>query len=278
MIPNQRALKFNRWIPESLIEGFGDYCQAYVDDIIIFPNNIDYHHHHHYHHHNKVLGRIISQEGIRVKDSKVEAILNIDYPKTIKEVRSLLSACNIYSYIDASDIGTTDCVLTQFDDSGLENTILYDHSKFTKEQQVYTATNREFLALLHVLENKLSEFNFEIRHIRGEIKAKDYTKSWLDIVQKRGDVVEINKLLYLVDPKTDCKRLILIDENQITKLLEAHSTTYILPITKESYLKRNMVIKITDNTSSTLQGMNLPKTDNKFNSVFVIVDRLIKQK
>ncbi|KAN0045075.1 hypothetical protein ACTA71_006603 [Dictyostelium dimigraforme] len=422
---------FNRWI-QSLIEGFSDYCQAYVDDIIIFSNTID----DHYKHINNVLdklkenqvfltkdkakffqakviflGHIVSQEGIRVKDSKVEAILNIDYPKTIKEVRSLLGAVNFYRkfipnysdltfslteltkskekiviitdeikkdidklketlsnapilskpdhsktfivYIDASDVGTG-CIITQFDESGLENTILYDSKKFTKEQQAYTATDREFLALLHVLEksfkfnllqeydrstrriirslDKLSEFNFEIRHIRGEdnvvadflsrspqfylewdedftnqikssySKAKDHTKSWLDTKERRY-------------PKTDCKRLILIDRNQITTLLEeAHSTTYSGHIAnyklgeklrKSFYFpkfwdrintfvaqchdcQKNRILKEKHGQLKSLpipaqpwddismDFMNLPETDNKFNSVFVIVDRLSK--
>ncbi|KAN0023193.1 hypothetical protein ACTFIU_011356 [Dictyostelium citrinum] len=451
---------FNRWI-QSLIEEFSDYCQAYVDDIIIFSNSIE----DHYQHIIKVLeklknnqvfltkdkakffqaevtflGHIVSQEGIRVRDSKVEAILSIEYPKTIKEVRSLLGAINFYRkfipnysdltfslteltkskdrivitkeierdidklketlanapiltkpdhnktfivYIDASDVGTG-CVITQFDDNGLENTILYDSKKFTKEQQVYSTTDREFLALLHVLDkyryllvdkkfivytdhlnltyyknmadppkriirslDKLSEFNFEIRHIRGEdnvvadflsrspqfylqwdedftreitpiasySKAKDHVKLWLDTVRKRDDVIEINELLYLIDPKTDCKRLIIIDKNQITMILEeAHSTTYSGHIAsyklgeklrKSFYFpkfwdrinkfvsqchdcQKNRIVKEKHGQLKPLpipaqpwddiamDFMNLPITDNGFDSVLVVIDRLSK--
>ncbi|KAN0040734.1 hypothetical protein ACTA71_009072 [Dictyostelium dimigraforme] len=144
----------------------------------------------------------------------------------------------------------------QFDESGLENTILYDSRKF--EQQAYTTTDREFLALLHVLEkyryllidkkfvvytdhlnltyyknmidppkriirslDKLSEFNFEIRHIRGEDNVV------ADLQIKLNHHIAKQKIIRNHDPKTDCKRLILIDGNQITTLLEeAHSTAY----------------------------------------------------
>ncbi|KAM9993566.1 hypothetical protein ACTFIZ_009422 [Dictyostelium cf. discoideum] len=449
---------FNRWI-QGLIEEFSDYCQAYVDDIIIFSDTLE----EHYQHINNVLeklrdnqvfltkdkanffqseviflGHIVSQDGIRVKDSKVEAIIRIDYPKTIKEVRSLLGAINFYRkfipnysdltfslteltkskdkivitkdierdidklkemlakspiltkpdhdktfivYIDASDVGTG-CVITQFDDSGLENTILYDSKKFTKEQQFYSTTDREFLALLHVLDkyryllvdkkfivytdhlnltyyknmidppkriirslDKLSEFNFEIRHIRGEdnvvadflsrspqfylewdedftkeikqsySKAKDHLKSWLDTIRKRDDVIEINELLYLIDPKTDCKRLIITDKNQITMVLEeAHSTSYSGHIAnyklgeklrKSFYFpkfwerinkfvsqchdcQKNRILREKHGQLKSLpipaqpwddiamDFMNLPKTDSGFDSVLVVIDRLSK--
>ncbi|KAM9975916.1 hypothetical protein ACTFIR_009757 [Dictyostelium discoideum] len=219
---------FNRWI-QSTIEEFCEFCQAYVDDIIIFSDTIEDHYNHIIRVLSKLeanqiyltkdkakffqsevvfLGHTVSMDGIKVKESKVDSISQIEYPRTIKEVRSFLGAVNFYRkfipnysdltfrlteltkskekivvtdeikkdidilknalanapilskpdssktfivYIDASDVGTG-CVITQFDDNGLENTILYDSKKFTKEQQSYTTTDREFLALLHVLE------------------------------------------------------------------------------------------------------------------------------
>ncbi|KAM9957125.1 hypothetical protein ACTFIR_003862 [Dictyostelium discoideum] len=217
-----------RWI-QSTIEEFCEFCQAYVDDIIIFSDTIEDHYNHIIRVLSKLeanqiyltkdkakffqsevvfLGHTVSMDGIKVKESKVDSISQIEYPRTIKEVRSFLGAVNFYRkfipnysdltfrlteltkskekivvtdeikkdidilknalanapilskpdssktfivYIDASDVGTG-CVITQFDDNGLENTILYDSKKFTKEQQSYTTTDREFLALLHVLE------------------------------------------------------------------------------------------------------------------------------
>ncbi|KAM9999479.1 hypothetical protein ACTFIY_000008 [Dictyostelium cf. discoideum] len=58
-------------------------------------------------------------------------------------------------------------------------------------------------------------------------RSKDHLKLWLGTIRKRDYVIEIKELCYLIDSKTDCKRLIIIDKNQITMVLEeAHSTSY----------------------------------------------------
>ncbi|KAM9993581.1 hypothetical protein ACTFIZ_011547 [Dictyostelium cf. discoideum] len=107
-------------------------------------------------------------------------------------------------YIDASDIGTG-CVIMQDDGSGNIRPILYDSCRFSKYQRNYTTTDREFLALINVLDrhgymlkdkrfrlftdhlnltyyeelkeptkriirylDKASEYKFDVIHVRGE--------------------------------------------------------------------------------------------------------------
>ncbi|KAN0044715.1 hypothetical protein ACTA71_006234 [Dictyostelium dimigraforme] len=107
-------------------------------------------------------------------------------------------------YIDASNIGTG-CVIMQDDGNGNIRPILYDSCRFNKYQKNYSTTDREFLALINVLErhgymlkdkrfrlftdhlnltyyeelkeptkriirylDKASEFKFDIIHVKGE--------------------------------------------------------------------------------------------------------------
>ncbi|KAM9985687.1 hypothetical protein ACTFIZ_012341 [Dictyostelium cf. discoideum] len=107
-------------------------------------------------------------------------------------------------YIDASDIGTG-CVIMQDDGNGNIRPILYDSCRFSKYQRNYTTTDREFLALINVLDrhgymlkdkrfrlftdhlnltyyeelkeptkriirylDKASEYKFDVIHVRGE--------------------------------------------------------------------------------------------------------------
>ncbi|EAL60297.1 hypothetical protein DDB_G0294370, partial [Dictyostelium discoideum AX4] len=107
-------------------------------------------------------------------------------------------------YIDASDIGTG-CVIMQDDGNGNIRPILYDSCRFNKFLRNYSTTDREFLALINVLDrhgymlkdkkfrlftdhlnltyyeelkeptkriirylDKASEYKFEVIHVRGE--------------------------------------------------------------------------------------------------------------
>ncbi|KAM9994422.1 hypothetical protein ACTFIZ_007590 [Dictyostelium cf. discoideum] len=188
----------------------------------------------------KFFGHVVSREGFKPVLDKVEAINNLSEPTTVTELRSLLGSCNYlrrfipnYSeltarlaaltaitsapvlakpdfsksfdvYIDASDIGTG-CVIMQDDGNGNIRPILYDSCRFSKYQRNYTTTDREFLALINVLDrhgymlkdkrfrlftdhlnltyyeelkeptkriirylDKASEYKFDVIHVRGE--------------------------------------------------------------------------------------------------------------
>ncbi|KAM9954780.1 hypothetical protein ACTFIW_003380 [Dictyostelium discoideum] len=212
---------FNRWV-QDVIREFKDFAEGYVDDIIVFSNSVEEHIRHLnllltklrankiYLNSKKCLffvpevefvGHTISADGIKVKASKVDAILDIPVPTTIKEVKSFLGSCNYYRkfipryteltfrlteltksrnytklvitdeikkdvadlkkaltsapllkkpdhtrpffvYVDASNVGTG-CMITQRDEDGHEQPILYHSKKFDKYQRSYSTTERE---------------------------------------------------------------------------------------------------------------------------------------
>ncbi|KAN0021499.1 hypothetical protein ACTFIU_010099 [Dictyostelium citrinum] len=167
-------------------------------------------------------------------------------------------------YIDASDIGTG-CVIMQDDGDGNIRPILYDSCRFNKYQKNYSTTDREFLALINVLNRHgtrnsgyldiTSEYKFEIIHVKGEDNniadmlsrdgtfdttwepdfvesiKRDYLEyqekelDWFTTFKKRDDVVEVDGLWYLIDAGTGTKRLLVVGTENIKLILEEAHST-----------------------------------------------------
>ncbi|KAM9973422.1 hypothetical protein ACTFIW_010511 [Dictyostelium discoideum] len=233
---------FNRWI-QSMLGEYENFALAYVDDVVIFSNSLEEHMEHlklvllklqtnsvYLSNHKckffekevEFVGHTLNSEGIMVRNSKVEAILNIPEPTTVKQVRAFIGSCNYYKkfirnfadlthrlieftksktkkvqlddetrndikqlklaltsapllikpdysrpfrvYIDASDHGTG-TMITQTNDNGEDQPVLYYSKKFNKFQKNYSTTDREFLALTNALnkyEYMLIDNHFEV--------------------------------------------------------------------------------------------------------------------
>ncbi|KAM9975543.1 hypothetical protein ACTFIW_012127 [Dictyostelium discoideum] len=107
---------FNKWIQDTMDE-FEMFAAAYVYDIIIFSDTID----EQIKHINALLekfkrnniylsikkckffeseiefvGHTLTSNGIKVKDSKVNAIINLPEPTTVKQDRAFVGTCNYY--------------------------------------------------------------------------------------------------------------------------------------------------------------------------------------
>lgn len=108
---------FQRYINGVLMDCLGEFCRAYVDDIIIYSNSIAEHERHvetvlkrlrdaglqadikkcEFHvTHTKFLGFVISTDGISTDPEKIEAVTQWKTPKTLKGVQSFLGFCNFY--------------------------------------------------------------------------------------------------------------------------------------------------------------------------------------
>jgi hypothetical protein len=108
---------FQRVMDKVLKEGLGTYVFVYIDDIIVFSNNFD---DHIIHLQNvllalreanlkaniekchlclsqlKILGKVISSEGIKTDPEMIEAMVNFPAPSSAKHVKSFLATCNYY--------------------------------------------------------------------------------------------------------------------------------------------------------------------------------------
>jgi hypothetical protein len=136
---------YQRYMNDVLFDYLDDFCTAYLDDILIYSDDILSHHEHV----NKVLQRlrdaglqadirkcefgvtrtkylgfIISTDGIEVDPEKTEVIHHWKEPKTVKGIQSFLGFCNFYRRF-IRDFGilarplsqlTKDNVPFQFDD------------------------------------------------------------------------------------------------------------------------------------------------------------------
>jgi hypothetical protein len=100
-----------------LFDYLDDFCTAYLDDILIYSNNVLEHEHHvklvlqrlreaglqvdikktEFHvTRTKYLGFIISTQGLEVDPEKISAITNWQLPSSVKGVQSFLGFCNFY--------------------------------------------------------------------------------------------------------------------------------------------------------------------------------------
>jgi len=108
---------FQHFINDVLSDYLDDFVISYIDDILIFSNNIEEHHIHV----KKVLkrllennlvvklekcefdksettflGYVISKDGLKMDNEKVKAILEWPSPTNVKEVQSFIGLCNYY--------------------------------------------------------------------------------------------------------------------------------------------------------------------------------------
>ena len=102
---------------EVLFDYLDDFCTAYLDDILIYSDNVLEHENHmklvlqrlrtaglqvdikktEYHvTRTKYLGFIISTQGLEVDPEKVSAITSWQLPSSVKGVQSFLGFCNFY--------------------------------------------------------------------------------------------------------------------------------------------------------------------------------------
>lgn len=108
---------WQQFINDVLWEYLNKFCTAYLDDILIYSNNLKEHKEYvrlvlakwrefgiqadvdkcEFHvTETKYLGLIISTEGIRMDPTKIEAIKQWDTPTCVQEVRSFVGFCNFY--------------------------------------------------------------------------------------------------------------------------------------------------------------------------------------
>ena len=104
-------------INKALKECLDDYASAYIDDVLVFSDNLEDHIQHvrkvitllqdnglpidvdkcEFHvQETKYLGLIITTEGIKMDRSKVSAVLDWETPRTLKDVQSFLGFANFY--------------------------------------------------------------------------------------------------------------------------------------------------------------------------------------
>ena len=108
---------FQRFINNTLMGYLDDFCSAYIDDILIFSNNLREHKEHvrkvlerlreaglqadidkcEFHvTSTKFLGFIIGTDGVAVDPKKIEVVRDWEKPTTVKGVQSFLGFCNFY--------------------------------------------------------------------------------------------------------------------------------------------------------------------------------------
>ncbi|KAJ8105804.1 hypothetical protein ONZ43_g7278 [Nemania bipapillata] len=108
---------FQRYINNALSEYLDDFCSAYIDDVLIFSENIEEHRIHvkrvleklreaglqadikkcEFHvEETKYLGFIVGKDGIKVDPEKVAVVRDWNAPTTVKGVQSFVGFCNFY--------------------------------------------------------------------------------------------------------------------------------------------------------------------------------------
>ena len=108
---------WQNFINDVLFEFLHDFCQAYVDDILIYSKTLAEHREHvrkvlarlreaglqvdikkcEFHvEETAFLGMIVSAEGVRMDPAKVEAVLSWPQPLNLKQVQAFIGFCNFY--------------------------------------------------------------------------------------------------------------------------------------------------------------------------------------
>lgn len=108
---------FQRFINDTLMGYLDDFCSAYIDDILIFSDDLDSHHDHvkkvlarlraaglqadikkcEFHvSKTKYLGFIVGTDGIAVDPEKTDVVRRWKEPTTVRGVQSFLGFCNFY--------------------------------------------------------------------------------------------------------------------------------------------------------------------------------------
>jgi hypothetical protein len=109
---------FQRFTQTCLTNPHSSYCQAYIDDLVVFSTSLDDHFRHlqqvldtvrqlgvrlkiskcnFFNQEMEYLRHIISADGIRMNPKKVKVICNLPPPTTKKQVRSFLGKINYYA-------------------------------------------------------------------------------------------------------------------------------------------------------------------------------------
>ncbi|GET58727.1 enzymatic polyprotein, putative [Rhizophagus irregularis DAOM 181602=DAOM 197198] len=86
---------FQRLMDEILEEYINDFVVVYIDDIMIYSENLK-DHMEHVEKNIEFLGHIVGNDGLRPDDKKIEKIKEMKVPTTVKEVRSFLGLCSYY--------------------------------------------------------------------------------------------------------------------------------------------------------------------------------------
>jgi len=108
---------FQRWMNEILSKYLDIFCMAYLDDILIFSQNLEVHRRHvrtilrrveetrltlkasKYEFHTteiEYLGYVISPPGLRMDDENIRTIKEWKEPTNVKEIQSFLGLANFY--------------------------------------------------------------------------------------------------------------------------------------------------------------------------------------
>ncbi|GET58728.1 enzymatic polyprotein, putative [Rhizophagus irregularis DAOM 181602=DAOM 197198] len=90
---------FQRLMDEILEEYINDFVVVYIDDIMIYSENLKDHMEHvekFLERNIEFLGHIVGNDGLRPDDKKIEKIKEMKVPTTVKEVRSFLGLCSYY--------------------------------------------------------------------------------------------------------------------------------------------------------------------------------------
>ncbi|KAF2068181.1 hypothetical protein CYY_010493, partial [Polysphondylium violaceum] len=157
---------FNNWLGSVLCD-YDTFCKIFVDDILIFSNSLEEHQRHLDIIFSKLLdeevylsrpkaqlvrtkvvyaGHTVSHEGIKPLHSKVDAIKNIPYPTTVKEVRAFLGAINYYRKF-VKDINSLTYELTELTKSKQKKITLTDTAKENIDTIKNILTSEPCLAL-----------------------------------------------------------------------------------------------------------------------------------
>ncbi|RVW61911.1 Retrovirus-related Pol polyprotein from transposon 297 [Vitis vinifera] len=104
-----------------------------------------------------VLGHIISEKGIEVDKAKVELIVKLPSPTTVKGVRQFLGHAGFYRrFIKGAVLGQRE--------DGKPYVIYYASKTLNEAQRNYTTTEKELLA---VMDSLLQEFDLQIKDKKG---------------------------------------------------------------------------------------------------------------
>jgi len=108
---------FQHFINDVLSDYLDEFVISYIDDILIYSNNIEEHHEHVKRVLKKLLdnnlyvklekcefdvekttflGYVISKDGLEMDKEKVKAVLDWPIPKNVKEIQSFIGLCNYY--------------------------------------------------------------------------------------------------------------------------------------------------------------------------------------